>query len=157
MFWGEGGPSEYVAKASVRRGAEKKGAARKDNIMDTSVAVAPVSPRSAVHAWQRYYGMEPREDSQLTARFVRGELGPTTADVIARELVCTDFLYQNTLYGEVIEDFMRSVAGSLRQKYGLEWGDTWHIVRFYGPVALKLMMMSACGLRMPNLHAPHPE
>lgn len=112
------------------------------------------SPRTAVRAWQRYYGMEPREDSRLTERYARGEIW-APPDAIARELVCTDVLYQQTLYGELIEDYLRAVAGSLQAKYGLRWDDTWYIVRFYGPIALKLQMVSACGLRMPELLAPH--
>lgn len=124
--------------------------------MDTCVDTAheqeeyPVSPRSAVHAWQRYYGMEPRSDSRLTERFARGEIWGT-ADAVARELVCTNFIFEHTLYGELSEDFFRAVAASLRQKYGLAWDATWKIARFYGTIALKLMMVSSSGIRMPDL------
>ena len=108
-----------------------------------------------LHSWQRYYHMEPRNDSRLTQLFVAGELS-MEADQVARELMCTDFVYKNTLYGEVIEDFLREVASMLRTRYpGLSWTSTWTIVRFYGPTALKLMSLSAAGLRMPE-HLPEP-
>ena len=64
-----------------------------------------------VHAWQRHYGMEPRDDSKLTELFADGALGMgAQADVVARELVVTDHIYKTTLYGEVIEEFLRRVA-----------------------------------------------
>ena len=78
-----------------------------------------------------------------------GELA-MPADQVARELVCTDFIYKQTLYGEVIEEFLRAVATRLRRRHRLSWTATWTIVRFYGPTALKLMCLSGCGLRMPE-------
>lgn len=108
-----------------------------------------------VHAWQRHYHMEPRADSQLTRLFADGELG-MTADQVARELVCTDFLYKRTLYGDLLEDFMRAVARRLRDETQLSWTATWQIVRFYAPPALKLMCLSSSGLYLPE-HLPDPR
>ena len=72
--------------------------------------------------------MTPRSDSQLTRLFADGHLGPDmTPEVVARELMATDFIYKNTLYGEVIEEYMRCVADALRATYGLTWTSTWTI------------------------------
>ena len=109
------------------------------------------SRRALLHAWQRYYGMEPRNDSHLTQQFVRGML-PVPADRVARELVATDFVFKHTLYGEVIEVFLRKVAQRLRRRVRpLSWKATWEIVRFYGPIALRLMCVSSAGVRIPDL------
>lgn len=108
--------------------------------------------RECVWSAQRQLNMTPRDDSRLTELFATGQLPPyMTADVVARELMCTEFIYQNTLYGEVIEDYMRSVAASLRGRYKLSWGATWDITRFYAPMALKLMCVSSSGIRVPNV------
>lgn len=106
--------------------------------------------RDAVHAAQRSLNMAPRDDSRLTELFARGELAPhMTPEVVARELMCTDFVYQHTLYGELIQDYMRCVANALRERYCISWSATWDVVRFYAPIALKLMCVSSCGVRMP--------
>lgn len=102
-----------------------------------------------LHAWQRFYNMEPRADSRLTQRYVDGELD-APVDVVARELVATEFLYQQTMYGCLIEEFMRRVATRLREEHALSWSATWDIVRFYGPIALKLMCLSASGAVVPE-------
>ena len=108
---------------------------------------------ATVQEWQRFYNMQPRGDSALTQMFERGELPYATARSVARELVATDFVYKNTLYGEVIEAYMRHVADRLRKTYGLSWTATWQITRFYAPIALKLMMVMSCGLRIPRFLA----
>ena len=104
-----------------------------------------------VHECQRHINMEPREDSKLTQLFADGLAGTMTADQVARELMATDYIYKHTLYGEFIESFMRAVAAKLRRKYPhLSWTATWVIVRAYGPLSLKLMCLSATGLRIPE-------
>lgn len=104
----------------------------------------------AVHAWQRYLNMEPRADSKLTGMFADGHVY-MTAEGVARELVATDYIYKHTLYGELIEAFLRGVADELRSRHpNLSWTATWEIVRFYGPIALKLMLLSAAGERIPE-------
>jgi len=107
----------------------------------------------ALHAWQRHYNMEPRTDSRLTQLYVDGELD-WPVDVVARELVATDFIFQNTLYGEVIQEFMRGVAYRLRSTCNLSWTSTWQIVRFYAPIALKLLLLDRTGLRIPAYLPP---
>ena len=104
-----------------------------------------------VHAWQRHYRMEPRTDSRLTVLFARGEL-PETVDAftVARELIATEFIYKNTLYGELIETDMRCVAHKIRRTYKLSWKSTWELVRFYAPIALKLMCVSSTGVHVPE-------
>lgn len=102
--------------------------------------------------WQRTYNMIPRQDSRLTELFCSGQLpSEWTAPLVARELVATDFIYKNTLYGEMVEEFMRIVAADLRRKYRISWAKTWEIVRFYGPPALKLLCLERCGLAIPDL------
>ena len=43
----------------------------------------PEGRRRAVQEWQRYYGMEPRNDSKLTDMFAEGHL-PWSPDAVAR-------------------------------------------------------------------------
>lgn len=106
--------------------------------------------------WQRYYGMEPRDDSHLTRMYASGEID-APPDQIARELMATDFIFKHTLYGEIIEEFLRRVAQRLRHKFRpLSWTSTWTIVRFYGPIALKLMCLSSTGVRIPDTMAGWP-
>ena len=110
---------------------------------------AYTSRKSDVQYHQRCLNMEPRDDSALTEMYARGE---TTLSVqeVARELLCTHFLYTYTLYGNVIEDFMRGVAETLRDLHGISWSATWTITRFYAPIALKCMMISATGVTLPE-------
>ena len=102
----------------------------------------------SVQEWQRFYGMNPREDSRLTKLYAEGSLN-MRADEVARELVATHFIFQHTLYGELIEEFMRLVACRLRTEYELQWSSTWEITRCYAPIALKLMCVESAGIRIP--------
>ena len=110
---------------------------------------------SAVHAWQRYYNMEPRSDSKLTGLYADGAID-WPPEQVARELVATEFLYAETLYGNLLEEFLRVVAARLRTDVapGLAWPATWEIVRFYGPTAFKLLNLEYCGLRIPDRLRP---
>lgn len=74
---------------------------------------------------------------------------------VARELMATEFIYQTTLYGETIETFMRAVADRLRTTHALSWTATWNIVRFYGPIALKLLLLSSTCQRIPACLVPN--
>lgn len=103
---------------------------------------------SLVHQWQRYYRMEPRSDSKLTQLFASGQVN-MFPDQVARELMATDFIYKYTMYGELIEEFMRKVAHRLKEQYDLTWTATWGIVRFYAPVALKLICLLQTGKCIP--------
>lgn len=115
---------------------------------------ARVARTEQVQAWQRHYGMEPRNDSKLTELYATGALN-WPADAVARELVATEFIFANTLYSELLEDFMRGVANALRMRHPrLSWTATWSIVRFYAPIALKLMSLDACSVRIPDRLAP---
>ena len=103
-----------------------------------------------VHAWQNHYGMTPRDDSRLTQLFADGAVA-MPPDQVARELMATDYIFKFTPYGEMIEGFLRRVADRLRAAHPtLSWKATWEIVRFYGPIALKLMCLSATGRRIPE-------
>ena len=115
--------------------------------------LTPAERLQLLHDWQRYYNMEPRNDSRLTRMYINGVID-WPVDVVARELVATDFIFKNTLYGEVIEEFMRRVAHTIRSMYKLSWSATWEIVSFYAPIALKLMLLDRSGLRIPNFLPP---
>lgn len=110
--------------------------------------------QQSVHDWQRFYNMDPRQDSRLTDLFCKNSLpAEWTAKTVARELMATDFIYKNTLYGELIEDFMRAVALRLRERHSITWKATWDIVRFYAPTALKLLCLEQTGTVIPP-HLP---
>ena len=70
--------------------------------------------------------------------------------------MATHYIFSTTLYGEVLPEFMRLVAARLREQYGLNWTATWTIVRAYAPTALKLMMLSGVGARIPEHLEPPP-
>lgn len=115
-----------------------------------SVTDAYTYRKNEVHYFQRMLNMEPRDDSALTEMYANGQLYTSAAEV-ARELMATDFIYKTTLYGELIEDFMRGVANRLRHIHcPLSWTSTWTIVRAYAPSALKLMLLSSSGVRIPE-------
>ena len=117
----------------------------------------PEQRRKALHEWQRHYNMVPRNDSRLTERYVAGEI-PWPPDMVAKELVATDFLYKYTLYGELIEDFFKSLAGLVRSTYNIPWSSAYNLVREYGPIALKLQMTIHCAIAIPErLPTPPPS
>ena len=104
--------------------------------------------RNALYAWQRSYNMEPRPDSSLTTMFINGELN-MPVDQVARELMCTDFLYKHTLYGNLLEEFLRKVAHRIKDQYKISWTATWNIVRFYGPIAMKVISLLQSAQHIP--------
>jgi hypothetical protein len=93
--------------------------------------------------------MRPRHDSALTKQFVEGTTSMSAGEV-ARELMATHYIYTHTLYGEMMEDFMRAVAKRLRNMYKLSWKATWEIVPAYASNALKLIMLLRTGQRIPE-------
>ena len=91
--------------------------------------------------------MEPRSDSKLTDLWLEGGAPEFSCEAeVARELMATDYIYKTTLYPDVIEDYLRLVASKLKRQHPkLTWTQTWQIVRFYGPISLKIMCLkSAC-------------
>jgi hypothetical protein len=103
----------------------------------------------SVHEWQRFYGMEPRSDSKLTRMFAEGSVN-MYPDQVARELMATDFIYKFTLYGEMLEEFLRKVAARMKEQHDMTWTATWQIVRFYGPIALKLICLMQASQTIPQ-------
>ena len=120
-----------------------------DPATDESRIAVPQDPLHALHAWQRYYNMEPRSDSRLTTLWLSGTL-PWSVDTVARELMVTDFLFKHTSYGELSESFLRHVASRLKNEHRLSWKAVWTIVRFYGPIALKLLALKRAKVRLPE-------
>ena len=108
-----------------------------------------------VHDYQRFLGMEPRDDSKLTLMYAEGKTD-MSAQEVARELMAVDYIFKHTLYGEFIEEYMRRVAKHVKQTYKLTWADTWVIVRIYAPTALKLQCLLATGQRIPP-HMPQNQ
>ena len=106
----------------------------------------------SVRAWQLHYNMTPRNDSRLTELYANGNLpNGVPPDAVARELMCTDFLYKYTLYGDLLEEYMRLLARRLRAIFPhLSWSSTWTIVKFYGPIALKLQCVESARVRIPD-------
>ena len=102
-----------------------------------------------VHSWQRHYNMQPRSDSRLTELYADGHV-LMAPDQVARELLATDYIYKYTLYGETIEEFLRHVALAVKQQYSLTWTAPWDIVRFYGPIMLKIICLLTTDCRIPE-------
>ena len=94
--------------------------------------------------------MTPRDDSQLTRMYETGSCDLEASEV-ARELVATDFIFQNTLYGELMEDFLRIVAHRVKRQSDLTWNQVWDVVRTYGPPCLKLICIMQSHVRIPNM------
>lgn len=108
-----------------------------------------------LNRWLRHYNMVPRADSELCRLFAENRLS-ARADVVARELMATHFLYSQTLYGELSETYHRALANAVRKKYRLNWTSTWILVKFYGRVSLKLLMLLRCGVAIPP-QLPPPQ
>ncbi len=99
---------------------------------------------------QKMYGMEPRKDSYLSKMYANYETDLCALDVV-KELISVDYIYKNTLYGEMIQDYMRELAKLIKENYNLTWTQTWEIVRFYGPDSLKLMSIISTDTEIPPI------
>jgi hypothetical protein len=95
---------------------------------------------------QLLMGMKPRDDSTLTVQYARGLVDWLYADAtdVANDLVAVNFVYEKTLYNEIVRETLREVAEWLRNMYRLSWGDTWQIVRVYAPTMVKLYCVDSC-------------
>lgn len=99
--------------------------------------------------FQKKFGMEPRTDSYLTKMYGNKET-EYSAEEVAKELVCVNYIFTNTLYGELQEDYMRQLAKLLKNKYNLTWTSAWEIVKYYGPISLKLLCLTSSNEHIPN-------
>ena len=100
----------------------------------------------SVCARQMAYGMEPRSDSKLTHLYCARVLPPCwTEEIVVAELLDVNDIHTLTPYGEHLEEVLRVLAAMARKQYRLPWGDTWEIVRFYGPPLFKLLCVSEMG------------
>lgn len=95
-----------------------------------------------------------RCDSALASAFISGALNCDDPAAIARELKATDFIFTNSLYGELSDGFHKAVANKIKKQYRITWTSVWTITKFYARVALKLIMVINCGLRIPERLAP---
>jgi hypothetical protein len=99
--------------------------------------------------YQKKFGMEPRTDSYLTKKYGNKET-EYSAEEVAKELVCVNYIFTNTLYGEFQEDYMRELAKLVKNNYRITWTHTWEIVNYYGPISLKLMCLISANEHIPN-------
>ena len=109
------------------------------------------SRRAEVHALQQEMGMQPRSDSRLTEMYARGEADPEywNAHVVAHELVMVDRIHRETIYGAILEQYLRYLAdASHRAHPRIPWSELWRIVRFYGTPMLKLYALRKAGYRL---------
>lgn len=111
-----------------------------------SIAAMPQSVRQVaqgrvneVHALQRRFGMEPRDDSTLTLSYATGKISNATALEVTKELVIVDRIHKKTSYAAVLEEVMRKITYFLKERYPhISWTDMWSISRFYIPEMVKL-------------------
>ena len=92
-------------------------------------------------------GMELRDDSKMAYNYVRngGDIR-----LAAHELLCTNFLFQNTEYDALCQDGLRKVAAELKKKYDiLPWKTVWSITREYAVPAMKMYALAESGKTMP--------
>ncbi len=102
-----------------------------------------------VMEYQKKFGMVPRTDSYLTKKYGNKET-EYSAEEVAKELVCVNYIFTNTLYGEFQEDYMRELAKLVKNRYKITWTNAWEIVKYYGPISLKLMCLISAQERIPN-------
>ena len=104
---------------------------------------------NAVIEYQKKFGMEPRTDSYLTKMYGNKET-EYSAEEVAKELVCVDYIFTKTLYGEFQEYYMRELAKLVKNKYKLTCTNAWETVKYYGPISLKLMCLRSAKENIPN-------
>jgi hypothetical protein len=92
-------------------------------------------------------GMDPRNDSQLTLKFMRGEVEEDEHQV-ARWLFNADRIHKETSYSSILEESMREIASILKRDTGIPWKVVWDIVRFYAPPMLRLYCVRKAGISM---------
>lgn len=99
-------------------------------------------------------GMELRDDSRLAHNYI-----VNGGDVVltAHELLCTNFLFQNTNYPSLCQEGLRFLANEMRQRYNLPWKQTWNIVREYGVPAMKFYALAESAVGMPYFDVLPPE
>ena len=102
--------------------------------------------RAQLEAMLQHNEMELRDDSRLAHNYIvnGGDLALT-----AHELLCTNFLFQNTNYNRLCQDGLRYLAEEMKRQYELPWKLTWNIVREYGVPAMKFYAMAEAGTTMP--------
>ena len=98
-------------------------------------------------------GMQFRDDSKLAFDYIHND-----GDVflVAHEILCTNFLFQNTDYDDLCQIELKKMANAMKAQYGLSWTRTWSIVREFGVPALKMRALLDKSLVMPifNLQIP---
>lgn len=92
-------------------------------------------------------GMDPRSDSQLTLKFMRGEMEEDEHQV-ARWLFNADRIHKETTYSSILEESMREIASVLKRDTGIPWKTVWDIVRFYAPPMIRLYCVRKSGISM---------
>lgn len=91
--------------------------------------------------------MELRDDSRLACDFIKND---GNVHLVAHELLCTNFLFQNTNYDKLCQEGLRQIAQNLKDQYGLPWKQTWQIAKEYGVPALKMYALAEANMVMPS-------
>jgi hypothetical protein len=107
-----------------------------------AVAGAVVDARAQVlREALQLYGGEWRDDSFMTWLYC------TVPDLdvydVACEITCTNQLYNDTAYSEVLEGRLQAAANYLKSVYPTaRWTRVWEVVRQYGVMAVKIACAS---------------
>lgn len=117
----------------------------KEELKDMPPEVA--ERRDALHKLLMQYNMDIRDDSRLTHNYL---VNGGDVYMIANELLCTNFLFQNTRYDNLCQDGLKYIANQIKEQYKLPWHIVWSITREYGVPAMKFYALAESGYSMPD-------
>tara|TARA_Y100000748_G_scaffold58410_1_gene46623 strand:- start:864 stop:1268 length:405 start_codon:yes stop_codon:yes gene_type:complete len=92
-------------------------------------------------------GMPLRDDSQLAYKYI---VHDGDVQLVAHEILCTNFLFQHTDYAKNCEQAMRQLARIAHEHYGLPWKVAYAHAREYGVPATKYNSLAQAGYSMPD-------
>ena len=109
--------------------------------------------RSVLAVILEHNGMLLRDDSQLAYHYI---VHGGDVQLVAHEILCANFLFQNTRYDEHCQQYLKVLANMVQETYKLPWKKTWEIVREYGVPAMKVYAMAESGKHMPDFDVRLP-
>ena len=96
-------------------------------------------------------GFSLRDDSRLAYLFCTEALpAEWTHEEVVHELMCIQYISQNTQYPVISQSALRQLAQSLKEETGASWTDVWNTVATLGADAVKYACMDAARLRLPE-------
>lgn len=137
----------------------------------TALAALPGGDEARAHAQTRLDALQQglsahafplRSDSRLAFLWASEQLHCTwDAREVCHEIMSVQFICAQTSYTELLSPFLRALAERMKTHHGLRsWGETWRIVREYGPDLLKVVALLESNVQIPNfqpIEAPlHP-